>query len=91
MDGHTNSADQGNCRESRFWKIYLERWWDFLCILIVRQSMEIETLIPGRISATPFLTELLVSPTSTVETILSQPLTFRLFRQGDPAVIDLYF
>lgn len=52
--------------------------------------MELEAVIPKKISQPPEISKLLVSPNTTVEDILAEPLTFRLFRQEDPQIIELY-
>lgn len=52
--------------------------------------MELETVIPSKISRPPNISKLLNSPDTTVLDILSEPLTFRLFRQEDPQIIELY-
>lgn len=52
--------------------------------------MEIETIVPREISQPPELVSLLNSSRATLTDILTQPLTFRLFRQEDPQILDLY-
>jgi hypothetical protein len=50
-------------------------------------GMEIEKLIPPRVES-PSYNVLLSSGKATLSEILSQPLTFRLFSQKDPLIID---
>lgn len=52
--------------------------------------MELETVIPRKISKPPEMSKLLNSSDTTVLDILSEPLTFRLFKQEDPQIIELY-
>jgi hypothetical protein len=50
-------------------------------------GMEIEKLIPPFVKS-PSYNVLLSSGQATLSEILSQPLTFRLFSQKDPLIID---
>lgn len=52
--------------------------------------MELETVIPSKISQPPKISKLLCSPSTTVLDILAEPLTYRLFGQDDPQIIELY-
>jgi hypothetical protein len=49
--------------------------------------MELEQLIPSVVKS-PSYNLLLSSGQATLSEILSQPLTFRLFRQKDPLIVD---
>ena len=52
--------------------------------------MELEALIPDKILQPQKISDLLNSSNTTVLDILTEPLTYRLFRQEDPQIIELY-
>jgi hypothetical protein len=51
--------------------------------------MEVERLVPVVVK-TPSYSRLVSSIHATLPHVLSQPLTFRLFSQDEPLIIDLY-
>jgi hypothetical protein len=52
--------------------------------------MELEALFPTVSAGFPF-TRVLNSIQASLPEVLSQPLTFRLFRENNRSIVDLYF